>query len=337
MTHASPTCRPVRSLARPHARSRRRGHTLVELSVAVALSVGLAIGLAETVGRAISAHRQILVQDVGTRLHQRTLGDIRRAAFSAIRVLGYDGTGGAYLDAIEKGALTLLPGSRLPVLDTSGRLAEDIVERKTGNALLFVVEEQPLDLTPVATTYRLDVVRFVAFYLTRVNEKVIADQGDRIDLVQFTSMPYVLLAGVDAVTDTAEQDALLDELVTLGYDRLITLDVALNVAFHDIDAAGTVASSPTTSPVIAASTRHPPRRLLRRRQMSVAENGAAIGVPRFALPDTNALQYPSGLEVKVAGPWAARRVLIRLALVTGAAGSLDIATDITKVFTVGAR
>ena len=317
--------------------TRLSGHTLVEVAVALVLSIGLALGLAETVGRAVSAHRTILVQDVGIRLHQRTLGDIRRAAFSAVRVMDDDGLGTEYLDALDTGSLALLPGTRLPVLDTSGRLSEDLVDRRTGNTLLLIVEDQPLDLTPIATTYRLDVVRFTAFYLSRVSEKVIAGQDDRIDLVHFTSMPFVLRSGVDTVTDVTEQEALLDKLVELGYDRLITLDVDIDEAFHDISAAGEIDPNPVVAPVIAPSTRYPTRRLLYGRQMSVAENGAAVRVPKFALPDPDALEYPSGLEVKVAGPWAARRVLVRLALVTGAAGSHDIATDVTKVFTVGAR
>ena len=316
---------------------RSAGHTLVEVTVALVLATVLAFGLAETVGRAVSAHNQILVQDVGTRLHQRTLGDVRRAAFSAVRVLGDDAQGAPYLAALDTTGLPMLPGTRLPVLDTSGRLAEDLVDRKTGNAILLIVEDQPLDLTPIATPHRVDVVRFVAFYLSRLDEKVIAEQDDRIDLVHFTSLPYVVRASVDAVEDTVEQDALLDDLVALGYDRLITLDVDIDQAFHDVDSSGDVATLPTVDPVIAPSIRHPTRRLLFGRHMSVAANGARIGVPRFALPDPDELAFPSGFEVKVAGPWAARRVLVRLALVTGAAGSHDVATDVTKVFTVGAR
>lgn len=323
--------------ARHHRQARTSGHTLVEVAVAIVLSVVLAVGLAETVGRAASAHKQILVQDVGTRLHQRTLGEVRKSAFSAVRVLGDDAAGAPFLAALDVGPLPMLTGTRLPVLDTSGRLAEDIAVRKTGNAMLLVVEDQPLDLTPVATTYRLDVVRFAAFYLTRVNEKVVDRQTDRLDLVHFTSRPYVLRAGVDAVTDSVEQDALLDAMVALGYDELITLDVDIDDAFHDVSASGVIAASPTTGPVITPSTRYPTRRLLFGRQMSVAENGTTVRVPLFALPDATAPDFPSGFEVKVAGPFAARRVLVRLALVTGAAGSHDIATDVTKVFTVGAR
>jgi len=122
-----------------------------------------------------------------------------------------------------------------------------------------------------------------------------------------------------------------------GLDRLVTLDVDADAAFHDVDALGAISAQPVTGPVIESDERFPVRRLLSGRPLSIANNGAPVGVPKFALADDAAPQFPGGLEVKVAGPWAAHRVLVRLALVAGGAGSHDVVSDVTRVFTVGAR
>ena len=45
----------------------------------------------------------------------------------------------------------------------------------------------------------------------------------------------------------------------------------------------------------------------------------------------------AGFEVKTVGPWSATRVLVRMVLVSGNAGSHDVTSDVTKVLTVGAR
>jgi len=325
------------SLPRP-SRRRSRGHTLVEITVVLAISTLLGIGLNETVGRAIGAHKQLLVADMATRMQQKSLGKIRSAAFSAVRVLGADSVGSSIFAALDTAGLTPLAGTRLPVLDTSGRLAEDVAgAARTGNALLLAVEGRPIDVAPNGTLHRLDRVRFVAFYLTRLDEQVVAGQNDRLDVVQFTSRAYVLQSGVDAITDSTEQKDVLLALRAMELDRLVTLDVDAAAAFRDVSTLGVVGSSAVVDPVIDADDRFPVRRLLFGRPMSVANNGAPIGVPRFALPDPDAPDFPGGLEVKVAGPWAARRVLVRLALVGGGAGSHDVVSDVTKVFTVGAR
>ncbi len=321
-----------------HRRSpRRAGHTLVEMTIASVLSLILAVGLAEIVGSAVRSHGQVLAQDAAARTQQRLLGEMRQSAFSAVRVLGDDATGQSIFGALELTAFPPLADTTLPILDTSGGIAEDLAgARRVGNALLLVVEDRPLTITPNATAHRIDRVRFVAFYLTHVNERVLNDVGDRLDVVHFTSEAYVLKAGIDAIQDPLERTDVLKELYAQTYTRLLSLDVPADAAFDDVAADGTV-TGPVSSPVILGADAFPIRRMLFGKRMSVAANGTRVGVPRFAVVDPALPQFPGGFEVKVAGPWAARRVLVRLLLVAGDPHSHDVASDVTKVFTVGAR
>ena len=214
----------------------------------------------------------------------------------------------------------------------------DVLDRGTeiltGNALLLVIEEPPLLVQGTDEILRIDLVRFVAFYLTIRPGKVVDARDDRIDLVQFTSRLYAEKTGIDAVLDAGDRAKAVIELRDRAVDTAWAPGAPVNEAFFDLLEGGGVAVSPSTTPKITADPDGWVMPLMGSSRMSIAGNGEAASVPLFARPVPGADQFPCGFEVKVVGPSSGRRLLTRLVLLIGDPGGQDFAQEAVRVLTL---
>ncbi len=318
---------------------KQSGITLLEVIIASTLTAMITLGLAKAVDSGVALNERILNDDRGAEREQRLLGEIRHASFGALRVYGDSPVGTTLFAALENSGLPPLAGTQLPVPDRTGTLRPDAAgDRKVGNALFFLVEERPLDIENGGFSFRVDRVRFVAFYLTERTDALTAgDVTARLDLVRWISRPYVTKRSIERVPAGTTRTYVCTQLHGRGYRRTFTPDVLRNQAFHRITAGGAVTSSPVVDPVIAESTRVPARALFAKQSISVAPNKPRLNVPKFTFLDPTKPKFPSGFEVKIVGPFAASRVGVRLTALNGRRGHDASVIDVTRIFTIGAR
>ncbi len=320
---------------RRSARRKALGVSLLEVVFAMGLAASMLIVLGEVIDTATRAQHQITVQDRTSATSHAILTEVRGVAFGSRRVYSDDAEGRGYFAALDTSALPPLAGTRLPVVSSEGRLEPDAAGvPETGNALLLAVEDAPQDVEVSGSRYRVDCVRFVAFYVTRVARKVLHGAPDQLDLVRFTSVPHADRASIDAILDPDDRATVVQALVAANVDRAWVSGQPVANAFFALNADGTIEAAPVVSPVISSAVDWPLDQLLDRKRISVARNAPTSRVPQFAELVVGAPDFPSGFEVKVVGPSGGRQVLIRLALQSSGPDGTDLNTQATKVLTV---
>ena len=314
---------------------RSRGLSIVEITVGAAITVGLLLVVGEVVHVTATTQHQIDRQDRGWSVANEALASMRTAAFASRRVYGADAEGASLFGILDLAALPPLPGTRLPTPLVAGRLAPDAIgETSGGNALFLVLEEAPLDVQATGGRYRVDLVRFVAFYLTQRPERVVQARADRVDLVRFASRALADRAGLDAIASAGDRAEVVAALRARGIDRAWAAGQPAATALFALRVDNTIDPVPVVSPTLPPAADWPPRAFLERERMTVAGNDPALRVPRFCQPVVGQPAFPSGFEVKIVGPSGGRQVLVRLALQAGTTVGGDLPVDVTKVLTV---
>jgi type II secretory pathway pseudopilin PulG len=315
--------------------TRARGMSLVELTVAISVLVGTLLLVQELIGTTQHAQVFIAARDRAAQQSAKLVGDLRSAGLSSRRLFQDDAEGRSYLAALTATTYPILADTRLPVVDPAGRLEPDTAgARRTGDALLLACEDRPREFVTGANRHRVDIVRFFAVYPTRRVGRVVDAMPDRLDLVRFASRPYVDRASLDAITDPAESVQVVLALRAGGITRAWTPGALVSGSFFDLNATGTVDTTPVASPVIDTVAGVPERPMLGDSNSSVAPNNPVLRVPAFAQLDNTIPSFPSGFEVKVVGPSGGRQVLVRLTLLTGANAGPDAASTTERLFSV---
>ena len=318
-----------------HRRKNSRGFTLLEVSIAMAIGVSLTIVLASVIDMTLKTQTQITLEDQSGSFGQKLLTDIRRAAFSSRRIYSDDSEGQGFFAALDNGSLPPITGTRLPLVNRDGRLEPDgASETDTGNALMFAIEAQPEDIPAGGSSFRVDRVRFIAFYVTERNTKVVAARNTKLDVVRYVSGVYADYASIERIQDADDKDDVITALYASGLRYAWRSGYGVNSSFHALTVTGSMAGTPTASFTIAVDTDHPMKRLLENKRISVAGNGDLHDVPLYAQADVSLPLFPSGFEAKVVGPTGARKLLFRLSLLAGHPGQLDVHKRLQRVLTV---
>ncbi|MHC4473182.1 MAG: type IV pilus modification PilV family protein, partial [Planctomycetota bacterium] len=189
----------------PRASHREAGLTLLEVVLMMVLMAILLLVLSEVMGTVSAIQGRVHSQDLASTVSREVMEEIRACGLASRNIFIDDAQGQGFLAALETTAFPILTGSRLPLGDPSSPLVPDEAgETLTGNALLFAIQEPPVLIATTGGSYRVDHVRFVAFYLTKRSEKSVARRGDRIDLVRFTSGAYPERPSIQAITDSGD-------------------------------------------------------------------------------------------------------------------------------------
>ena len=320
---------------RHHSRFvRNSGFSLVEVVVAATVTLLLSLTVAESLRHSVDMNNRIVRSDTATQREQQMLGDVRQVALSAIRVYGNRDIGNSLFAALGNASDPEVPFTRLPCWHQEGTLRRDMVgEQYTGNALMFLVEEEPLDVSQTGFTRRVDRVRFVAFYLRSRG----GGARQRLDLVRFVSKPYVTYKSVVGISDPITRSWLVGELHTRGHRRLFKVDEPRSSAFYPISSSGATSSTPVSNAIIAQAPTIRTRSLFRDHKMAVAPNHDEFKVPGFGQVDDTLPGFPGGFEVKLVGAYGAQRIAARLVVVHGSNTTDRAVTRVTRMFTIGAR
>lgn len=241
--------------------------------------------------------------------------------------------GSAYRSAMTLPAGTAVwADSLLPIADPSGTLDPDPDKtRYTGNSLLLARQLEPLAITydhdgkagTAEVEFLADRYRFEYIYLARDKSRSFANSGMTLDLKMSVSgeyADYFQLSNMGAAIGKLAKK-LTDAKLTHAWNPGQPLDNA----FYQLSGAtdGTF-DAPLKTPAIATvRTRSLLRGLLGGRisgkmDYSVAFASYPIPTPMrvFAQPVSGKPGFPSGFEVKVAGPAQDRQVLTRVVVMS---------------------
>ena len=250
--------------------------------------------------------------------------------------------GAAYRTALTLPAgVTVWPDSFLPVFQSaSSTLVPDATgQRFAGNSLLLARQLPPLSVTydhdnnggTPEIEFLADRYQFQYVYLARVNVPSFSGSGMTLDLNMSTSREFADYFQLEALSDFAT-GRIVQKLIAAGMQRAWNPGQPRNNAFYNLSSAtdGTFSNTPLNNPTIEIATT---RTLLRgllggrisgRMPYSVAFNPPTPAPPfpiptpirMFAQPIGGEPGFPSGFEVKVAGPARNRQVMTRLVLMS---------------------
>lgn len=245
-----------------------------------------------------------------------------------------DATGSAYRAALTMpGDVTVWADSLLPVFAAAGQIEPDPVsQRFTGNSLLVARQLEPLTITydddgsglTPEVEFLADRYRFEYVYLARTGVKSFSGSGMSLDLMMSTSGEYADYFQLSSMS-AAATSRVVQKLAAAGLSRAWNPGQALNNAFYTLAGAvdGTF-DAPLNAPAIpVVQTKSLLRGLMGGRISGRMDYSVAFGqfpiltpVRVFAQPDPSEPGFPSGFEVKIAGPARNRQVMTRLVLMS---------------------
>ncbi len=314
-------------------RSQPSGFSMVELVTASSL-LGLMVyavsTLAVTGGESQEYARRI---NRATEVTHDLLDQMRTEMVSCVRIFGNDTEGAENLALLDLvGAPTPIGSSRLPTRATGEALRPDTAGSEiTGNSL-FIARLAWMDrfVCTSGNEYMTDVYRWVYYYLTPEDGGPTDGEPIGLNIVRIESEPMLNAAGVDQISDPADQAEVLLHLLggtpdAMGVSRTPCVVVWERGALPSV--AGTLRMIDGTDGSLSAvpiGTRPDPWSVLRSeasvpgllsyRHHSVASNFAAanFGVGRYSVSSAASGGFPHGFEVQVVGPSTARQTLIHL-------------------------
>jgi prepilin-type N-terminal cleavage/methylation domain-containing protein len=323
----------------------QRGFSLIEMTVTLAIVSVLMIAVYAMIEQTIRAtlfnesHSDLAV------LSQKAVNGVQGELLQTRMVFQEDALGSSY-----RGALQLSPrypvasDSLLPVFDTVTVINPDTNTRFTGNSLLIVRQLEPLSITydhdnngsTPEIEFLADLYRFEYIYLSQSSTPNFSGSGRSLDLVQSTSIDYADYFQLSAMGSTAIR-SIATKLIARGLSRAWDPGQPLTSSFYTLSGAtdGTfdaALSNPVPRIDLArAKTLMPGLRgghIGGKMVYSVAFNPASPASPYplripirvFAIADPNRPNFPSGFEVKVAGPSGSRQVMTRVVLMSNYVG-----------------
>jgi len=262
---------------------------------------------------------------------QRTINRLKMELMQSRRVYQNDTRGNSYLNAYQiPGDRPLLGGSRLPIAHPNGVIEQDATgETYTGNMMLTVRERAPHEAvvdhdgdsgTP-DVEFLADLYTFQLFYLAKRSERELAPHSFYVDLHRLDSQRYAdyfQLQGLDA----AYRAEVASSLHGAGIQMAWHPSSDAGSAFYNIGSDGSLTSvaDHAIDPVDSASLL--PELHGGRISGSMVYSVGIQTDPPLGAPDPVSVLaqhgglFPSGFEVKVVGPTGARKIFVRLMLVS---------------------
>lgn len=316
----------------------QRGFTLVETIIVLTVLVFLVSVMANLIINTSSTQKYIEQMARCTEVNQEIINDMRSELLTTVTLF----EGGTLGDGYFK-SLIYDPSS--PPLGTSRQatlIANDTFQTETvsgaltGNVLMFAGQARTDEYTCLSSnTYRIDIYRIYCYYLTKEDGGPKPGTPIGLNLSRFVSEPLADGDQIDAMADATDRIEVLSHLANgtlddAGEAHAITKlvwrrgrDIGILDTMREIDpSTGTLSSVPLgTRPVGAWKIFREPtkshRGLLHYRHFSIATNYGddRLGVARFGKMSTTGDGFPHGFEVQIAGPSAARQVLVHISVV----------------------
>ena len=324
----------------------QRGFSLMEITVVLAIVSVVMILVYSLIEETMQvtlfneSHNDLAI------LSQSSVNTLQSGIQQARFAFEEDALGTSYRSALTSMPSDVTPwaDSRLPLFAAAGEIEPDIAsQRFTGNSLLLARQLEPLTvmydhdgsaLTP-QVEFLADRYRFEYYFLGRSNAKSFAGSGMTLDLLVSRSAEYADYFQLDSL-DTVTTGRIAQRLIAAGMTRAWNPGEQLNSAFYTLaGATDGVFNAPinnATIPVVHTTTLLRPffgvhddqqrfaggMGISGRIDYSIAFGTFSLPQPVrvFARPDASKPGFPSGFEVKVAGPTRNRKVMTRVVLMS---------------------
>lgn len=326
-------------------RRSQRGFSLMEITVVLAIVSVVMIMVYSLIEETMQvtmfneSHNELNI------ISQSAVNTLQSEVQQAKFAFEEDALGTSYRDALTLPSdVTIWADSRLPVFAATGEIAPDApAETFTGNSLLIARQMEPLTVTydddgdgsTPEVEFLADRYRFEYFYLARSDAKSFYDTGMTMDLLMSRSAEYADFFQLDSLDD-APAGLVVQELIDAGLSRAWNPGAAIDSAFYTLAGATDGVFSPAITgpkiPMVHTTTLLRPFFGVGNREQrlaggvgisgnihySVAFGSFALPVPMrvFAQADATNPGFPSGFEVKIAGPSRNRKVMTRVVLMS---------------------
>ncbi len=319
-------------------RKTERGFSLMEVTVVLGIVSVLMIVvytmIEETLRTAMfnESHNDL------TMMSQKAVNILQTEVLQTKIAFQEDTLGSAYRSALQ--LPTQFPAwtdSLLPVIQPEVNVTPDSTPRYTGNSLLIARQLPPLRITydhdgnngTPEIEFVADRYVFEYAYLTPLTKPSFSGSGRTLDLILTTSVPYSDYFQLASMT-TTQISRIVPKLIAAGIQRAWDPGQPINSAFYAMSGAtdGTFDAAlrnPTISLASARSLLPGLRggRISGKMAYSVAFNPTTgqpyplrIPIRVFAPTVSGRPGFPSGFEVKIAGPSGNRQVMTRLVLMS---------------------
>ena len=318
-------------------RNAERGFSLVELLVTMFIvSVSMLIVYAlvdETLHTSMfnESHNDLAI------MSQRAVNTLQSEIVQTRVAFEENALGSSYRSALVLPASSVWGDSFLPVFDsTSSTMIPDAAgQRFAGNSLLIARQLAPLTVTydhdnnggTAEIEYLADLYQFEYVYLSRGNVPSFSGSGMGLDLMLSTSATYADYFQLEALSDFATS-RIVPKLIAAGLTRAWNPGQVLNSAFFNLSQAtdGTF-NAAVSNPTIPITTTQSLLRGLTGGRVSGMMRYSVGFAPATPFPIPTPLRvyaqpipgepgFPSGFEVKIAGPARKRQVMTRLVLMS---------------------
>ena len=315
----------------PARRGTEHGISLVEVVIVVSLlfiisSVVSQLALGSTRAQ-YYAERSVQL----TGATQDVIEMVRKDVSGSTRFFVNDAEGLSYWKRLDTSAAPPYSAT-LPTLAANEIFEKDVTGSvKTGNCLLFALLERS-DIfdcgNPSGHTVRVDIYRFVAYYLHQVDDGDPQGTVEGLNLIKWVSAPVADMSQVEEVTDPIELENLLlhyyqgsnpvdPDLPYPSVRYLWTQSEPIATAFEEILPDASVAAVGNTW-LIPMDVKRSKLQLLERNDFAIASNlaGTTRGIGKFGIVDATGNGFPHGFETQIIGPASARQILMHLTTVS---------------------
>ena len=307
------------------------GFSLIEVTVALAVVSALMLIIYSIMDQTLRAsmfnesHNDLII------MSQRAMNTLQSETVQARQVFQEDADGADYRSALQiPSRYPTWTTTLLPLLQSDSTMAPDTTTRYTGNSFFIVRQLEPLSIfydddgdahTP-DVEFLADRYRFEYFFLSPDSSRRFSSSAYTLDLIESTSIEYADYFQLSALTQI-QLRAIGAKIIAAGIARAWNPGQPLAGAFYTIPASGTwgAAISRPTIDIASTISLFPELRAGRisgRMDYSVAFGSYPLPMPIavFAKSDASLPQFPSGFEVKIAGPAKSRKVMTRVLLMS---------------------
>ncbi len=311
--------------------SNAKGFSLVEVSVVLGVVSALMLVVYSIMDQTLRVTMFNESHNDLTTMTQRASNTLQTEIVQARQVFQEDTDGAAYRSALQiPSRYPSWTTTLLPILQSDSTISPDGTTRYTGNSMLIVRQLEPIsinydddgDTTTPDVEFLADRYRFEYFFLSPSTARKFSSSSYTLDLLQSTSVEYADYFQLSALTRTQLQ-AIGAKLIASGISTAWNPGQPIASAFYSIPTSGnwSAAISRPTIDIASTSSLFPELkggRISGRMDYSVAFGSYPLPVPiaSFAKTDASLPQFPSGFEVKIAGPSKSRKVMTRVLMMS---------------------
>ncbi len=297
----------------------RSGFTLIELLIALVI-VSLVIPIIYEISESVIFSTTTLTATNDIKLiNQRLIEDIKTDIVQSALIFDNNSS---YKDKISLNTppnFTTLSGNKLPIIDETGNFPPN--PDNVGNVLFIAKYLSPIELAVNGTEYRIDIYRFIYYFLAKDTTYKIKERNPIVLLKAQSRESYIDYLTINNVSDNNKKRALVIALYNSGIRYSVDLK---NVKFYELRSNGNLSLLNNYQIQMDAM---PALRDFGICQLPTGSVYYAIGyntehlnIPKFANADNNGDGFPNGFEVAVIGPKSSRDVLIRTVVISHISG-----------------